>query len=83
VTEAEDTPTEDTRPTTGRPPPLAGVRVVDLSRALSGPYASLMLADAGAEVIKVERPGAGDDTRGWGPPFVGEGEAASRPTSCR
>jgi crotonobetainyl-CoA:carnitine CoA-transferase CaiB-like acyl-CoA transferase len=52
--------------------PLEGVRVVDLTRALAGPYATLLLADAGAEVIKVERPEKGDDTRGWGPPFVGE-----------
>ncbi|MEX0869672.1 MAG: CoA transferase [Nitriliruptoraceae bacterium] len=50
--------------------PLAGIRVIDLTRALSGPYATLMLADAGAEVIKVERPDGGDDARGWGPPFV-------------
>ncbi|TCJ19874.1 CoA transferase [Rubrobacter taiwanensis] len=51
--------------------PLSGVKVIDLSRALAGPYATMMLADAGAEVIKVERPGKGDDSRGWGPPFVG------------
>lgn len=55
--------------------PLAGTTVVDLTRALAGPYATLMLADAGAEVIKVERPEKGDDTRGWGPPFVGEPDA--------
>ena len=56
------------------PRPLAGVRVLDLSRVLAGPWAGQMLADYGADVIKVERPGAGDDTRAWGPPWWGEGE---------
>jgi crotonobetainyl-CoA:carnitine CoA-transferase CaiB-like acyl-CoA transferase len=54
------------------PGPLSDVVVVDLSRALAGPHATMMLADQGARVIKVEAPGRGDDTRGWGPPFVGE-----------
>ncbi|WP_236589832.1 CaiB/BaiF CoA transferase family protein [Ramlibacter aurantiacus] len=56
------------------PRPLAGVRVLDLSRVLAGPWAAQMLADYGAEVIKVERPGSGDDTRAWGPPWWGQGE---------
>ena len=53
---------------------LEGVRVLDLSRVLAGPWAGQMLADYGADVIKVERPGSGDDTRAWGPPWWGEGE---------
>jgi crotonobetainyl-CoA:carnitine CoA-transferase CaiB-like acyl-CoA transferase len=52
------------------PGPLAGVKVLELARILAGPWAGQLLADMGAEVIKVERAGAGDDTRGWGPPFV-------------
>ena len=51
--------------------PLQDIVVVDLSRALAGPQAGMMLGDMGARVIKVETPGTGDDTRGWGPPFVG------------
>ena len=55
--------------------PLEGLLVVDLSRALAGPHATMMLGDLGARVIKVEEPGHGDDARGWGPPFVGDPDA--------
>ena len=63
-----------TPPTNGSGP-LSGITVLDLSRVLSGPYCTMQLADMGARVIKIERPGAGDDTRAWGPPFI-EGESA-------
>jgi len=50
--------------------PLGHIRVIDLSRVMAGPWAGQLLADLGADVVKVERPGAGDDTRAWGPPFL-------------
>lgn len=63
--------------------PLDGITVIDLTRALAGPHAGMMLGDMGARVIKVESPGKGDDTRGWGPPFVGpEHDIATYFLSC-
>ncbi|XP_049637834.1 succinate--hydroxymethylglutarate CoA-transferase isoform X2 [Suncus etruscus] len=66
-------------PRSGRPEsdihsikPLDGVKILDLTRVLAGPFATMNLGDLGAEIIKVERPGVGDDTRAWGPPFVGK-----------
>ncbi len=56
--------------------PLAGVRILDMSRVLAGPLAGMILGDLGADVLKVERPGSGDETRGWGPPFDGRGQSA-------
>lgn len=56
--------------------PLSGIRILDLSRVLAGPLAAMTLGDLGADVIKIERPAGGDETRGWGPPFDARGESA-------
>lgn len=67
---------------TAPPGPLAGIRVLDLSRVLAGPWATQALGDLGAEVIKVEQPGMGDDTRRWGPPFLPDGSHDSAYYLC-
>ncbi|RZL77225.1 MAG: CoA transferase, partial [Rhodococcus sp. (in: high G+C Gram-positive bacteria)] len=68
------------QPTTTQTGPLDGLVVVDLTRALAGPHAAMMLGDLGADVVKVETPQGGDDTRGWGPPFVEPADAEREST---
>lgn len=75
--------TDSQSPAGAQPGPLHDIKVVDLSRVLAGPLTTMTLADLGADVIKVERPGAGDDTRSWGPPYAPDGTATYFQTANR
>ena len=62
--------------------PLAGIKILDMTRILAGPFATMVMSDLGAEVIKVESPRGGDDTRSWGPPFISAQDGSTNRESC-